>query len=185
MIGITVGQSTKNNNLSIYNTITKQYYELDTYNFDPYRLPCTEFPSQIHYDGGLHADLNRHSHKNTSEPYPPGMPLKTPSNEDNNNNNENNYTTAIFSFIPIRDLLDNTVPCQFILQLHDSSTFTKTLTKMDAIADSPIDKTRVAPNPSLPVVDSPPAWLQHGYKITYKHAGEFQKDFIMLGSALL
>ena len=57
MIGIAVGQSTKTNALSIYNPITKQYYEPDTYKFYPSRLPCTEFPSQIHYDGGLYADL--------------------------------------------------------------------------------------------------------------------------------
>ena len=65
MIGIAVGRSTKTNALSIYNPITKQYYEPDTYKFDPSRLPCTEFPAQIHYDGGLHANIYRHSHKNS------------------------------------------------------------------------------------------------------------------------
>ena len=62
MIGIAVGRSTKTNALSVYNPVTKQYYEPDTYKFDPSCLPCTEFPSRINYDGGLHADLYRQSH---------------------------------------------------------------------------------------------------------------------------
>ena len=106
------------------------------------------------------------------------MPLKIPSNEDDNEN----YTTAIVSSIPIRDPSGNTVPCQYLLQIHNGYTFTKTLTKLDAISDSPINKTWVAPNTSLPVVDSLTAWIQHGYKFTYDHAGEFHKDFIMIGS---
>ena len=52
------------------------------YKFNPSRLPCTKLPSQIHYDGRLHADLYRHSHKNTPEPYLPGMPLNITINED-------------------------------------------------------------------------------------------------------
>ena len=177
MIGIAVVRSNKTNALSFYNPITNQYYNTDTYKSDPYRLPCTDFPSQIHYDGGLHADLYRHIHKNTPDPYPPSIPLKIPSNKDNNNN----YTTATVSSIPIRDLPGNTVTCKYLLHLHDVYTFTKTLTKMDAIADSPINKTRFAPNPYLLVINSLPAWLQHGCKVTYDHSGEFHKGFIMIG----
>ena len=147
MIGIAVGRSTKTNALSIYNPLTKQYCETYTYKFDPSRLPCTDFPSQIHYDGGLHANLYHHSHKNTPEQYLPGMSLKIPSNKD-----DNYYTTDIVSSIPIRNPSGNTVPFQYPLQLHDGSTFTNTLTEMDAIANSPINKTSVAPNPYLPVV---------------------------------
>ena len=90
------------------------------------------------------------------------MPLNIPSNEDN----KDNFTTAIVSFILIRDPSGNTVPYQYILQLHGGSTFTKTLTEMDVIADSSINKTRVNPNPSLPVVDSLPARIQHSCKLT-------------------
>ena len=39
MIGIVIGRSTKTNALSVYNPITKQYYDPDTYKFDPSRLP--------------------------------------------------------------------------------------------------------------------------------------------------
>ena len=101
------------------------------------------------------------------------MPLKIPINKDDNGD----YTTAIVSSIPIREPSVNTVPYQYLLQLHDGSTFTKTLTEMDVIADFPINKTRGAPTPYLPVLDSLPAWLQHGCKVTYDHAGDFHKGF--------
>ena len=52
---------------------------------------------------------------------------------------------------------------------------------MDAITDFPINKTRVDPNPYLPVIESLPDWLQHGCKVTYDHTGEFHKSFIMIG----
>ena len=39
MIDIAVGCSTKTNALPVYNPVTKQYYEPDTYKFDPSRLP--------------------------------------------------------------------------------------------------------------------------------------------------
>ena len=104
------------------------------------------------------------------------MPLKTSIKKDDNNH----YTTSIVLSIPIHDLSGVTVPCHYLLQIHDGSTFTMILTKMDAITNSPINKTRVTPNPSLPIVESLPAWLQHGFKVTYNHAGKFHKDFIMI-----
>ena len=114
MIGISVGRSTKTNALSVYNPITKKYYDPDTYKFDLSRLPCTNFPSHIHYDRGFLAGLYHHSHKNTLEPYLPSMPLKIPSND---NYNDDNYTTAIVLSIPIPDPSRNTVPCQYLLKM--------------------------------------------------------------------
>ena len=67
------------------------------------------------------------------------------------------------------------VPNQYLLQHHDGSTITKTLVKMDELVDSPINTTQSVPNPSLPLIDSLPAWLQHGSKVTYDHGGEFHK----------
>ena len=177
MIGIAVGRSTKTNALSVYNPVTNQYYEPDTYKFDPSRLPCTEFPSRINYDGGLRAELYRHSHRNVPEPYPPGTPFKIMAAD----GNDDECTTAIVSSILIRDGKGNALPGQYLLQLSDGTTTTKTLAEMDKIADSLANKTSTTLNPSLPVVDSLPAWPQHGSKATYEHAGEFHKGFIMIG----
>ena len=53
---------------------------------------------------------------------------------------------------------------------------------MDEIADSPINKTRVAPTPSMLLITSIPAWLQHGSKVSYGHKGQFHKGFMMITS---
>ena len=66
-------------------------------------------------------------------------------------------TTAIVSSISIRDGKGNALPGQYLLQFHDGITVTKTLAKMDEIADSPANKTNTTLNPSLPVVNSLPA----------------------------
>ena len=177
MIGIAVGRSTKTNALSVYNPVTNQYYEPDTYKFDPSRLPCTEFPSRINYDGGLRAELYRHSHRNVPEPYPSGTQFKIPAAD----GNHDECTTAIVSPIPIRDGKGNALPGQYLLQLHDGTTMTKTLAEMDEIADSPANKTSTTLNPSLPVVESLPALLQHGSKVAYDYACELHKGFSMIG----
>ena len=147
MIGIAVGRSTTTNALTVYNPITKKYYEPETYKLDPSRSPCSEFPLQIHYHGGLYADLYRHSHKNVPKPYPPGTPFKIPSPE----TDEEDFQTAIVASIPIRDHEGSHVPGRYLLQLHDGTTIPKTLSELDEIADSPANKTSVAPTPSKEV----------------------------------
>ena len=133
------------------------------------------------YDGGLHANLYRHSHENVPEPYPPGMPLKLQRNDDNNDD----FTTVIVSSIPIRDPTGSVLPYQYMLQLHDGTTTTKTLSEMDEIADSPTNKTKAPPTPSFPFIDVLLSWLQHGSKVTLDKDGEFHKGFIMTALSLI
>ena len=95
------------------------------------RQPSTEFPTHIHYNGGLHANLYHHSHKNVAEPYWPCMPLKS----QHNKADSNCFTTAIVLSIPICNPEGSIMPYQYILQLHDSTTITKTLSETDEIAD--------------------------------------------------
>ena len=59
----------------------------------------------------MHADIYRHIHKNTPEPYPPGMILKLPSN----NEDSAGYTTDTVSSIPIFDSAGDSVPTQYLL----------------------------------------------------------------------
>ena len=104
------------------------------------------------------------------------MTIKLP----NHDEDSADYTTAIVSSIPIRDPEGDMAPNQYLLQHHDGSTITKTLVEMDELVDSPINTTQSVPNPSLPLIDSLPAWLQHSCKITYDHDGEFHKGFIVI-----
>ena len=69
------------------------------------------------------ADLYRHCHKGIPEPYPPGMPIKLPSHDDD----PADYTTAIVSSIPIRTAEGDAVQDTYLLQYRDNSTVTRTL----------------------------------------------------------
>ena len=51
------------------------------------------------------------------------------------------------------------VPNQYLLQYHGGSTITKALVEMDELVDSPINNSHSVPSPSLPLIDSLPAWL--------------------------
>ena len=104
------------------------------------------------------------------------MPIKLPSHDADSAD----YTTAIVSSIPIRTAEGDAVPDRYLLQHHDGSTVTKSLMEMDELADSPINKTRSSPTPSLPIITRLPAWLQHDEKVTYDHNGEFHKGFIQI-----
>ena len=85
------------------------------------------------------------------------------------------------SSIPICDGGGNNVPRQYLLQIHDGTTTTKTLVEMDGITDFPAKKTSVALNLFLPLVDSLPAWLKNDSKVTYDHPTEFHKGFLVIG----
>ena len=103
------------------------------------------------------------------------MPLKLQRNDDN----DDDFTTTIVSSIPDCDPADSVLPHQCMLQLHDGTTITRTLSEMDEITDSMINKTKAPPTPSFPFIDVLPSWLQHGSKVTMDKDGEFHKGFPM------
>ena len=168
MQGIAVGRLNNTNALLVYHPVTKKYYE-----FDPSRLPGNEWPSRIHYDGGLFADLYRDGHTNVPEPYPPGLPLKIALED-------GSITTAIVSSIPIRDANGDVIPDEYQLTCPDGSLIRKTLEEMDILADTPANSSAKQSSPSLLEVESLPVWLQHGRKVTYRKDNEYHKGFIIM-----
>ena len=175
MQGIAVGRSRSTNALLVYNPSTRKYYEPDSYKFDPSCLPSTEFPGKIRYDGGIYADLYRDTQRDVSEPYPPGTTFKLAPSEDSTD-----YTTAIVSSIPIRTKDGLPDPDKYLLTCPDGTQLTKTLDEMDAIADTPANRSPAPSNPSLPTVATLPPYFQHGSKVLFDKDGEFHKGFIIL-----
>ena len=174
-VGIAVGRSIKTNALRVYSPSTKNYYEPDTYLFDPSRRPSNEWPDKIQYDGGLYINLYRDSHRNkVPEPYPPGMPFKLASDD-------GELVTTLVSSIPIRTSDGNPVRDQYLLQKPDGSTVRKTLQEMDELADTPVNKC-IPVNSSLPLVTSLPVWLQNKSKVSMFKDGEYHKGFVSMSS---
>ena len=173
---ITVSCTTKTNAFSNYNPNTKQYYKPDTCKFDPSGIPCNILPSQILYNGGCTWTSLATATGTTPNCTISSVLLELPSKDDD----PADYTTDIVSSIPIRNFDGKTVPNQYLFQIHDRYTFTKTLDKMDNIADSPTKKTLVAPTPPISLIDSIPACPKHGCKIIYNSSKKCHTGFIVI-----
>ena len=58
--GIAVGRDDTSNTIVFYNPLTKSYYRPPAFRLDEGRLPVTNFPNNIKYDGGLTCGLLCH-----------------------------------------------------------------------------------------------------------------------------
>ena len=55
--GIYVGQDDRFNSIIFYNPITSSYYHPPDFRLDESRLPITNFPNSLRFDGGLTCSL--------------------------------------------------------------------------------------------------------------------------------
>ena len=70
--GIAVGRDEKSNTIKFYNPLTKAYYSPPVFKLDEGRLPVTDFPTRISFDGGLVCGLHSNNTDPGPEPFPPG-----------------------------------------------------------------------------------------------------------------
>jgi hypothetical protein len=75
MDGIVIDRSPTLNALMVYSPRNQQYYELDSYRINPYRLPTLVYPD-INYDGGLFCYLFCDKNPHMEERYPPGTQIE-------------------------------------------------------------------------------------------------------------
>ncbi|KAL7529373.1 hypothetical protein ACHAXR_004647, partial [Thalassiosira sp. AJA248-18] len=70
--GIAVGRDDRSNTIVFYNPLTRSYYRPQNFRLDEHRLPITNFPKSIKFDGGLTCGLLRDKTDPVPEPFPPG-----------------------------------------------------------------------------------------------------------------
>ena len=70
--GIAVGRDDRSNYIIFYNPITSSYYRPPNFRLDESRLPITNFPNSLRFDGGLTCGLLRNNTNPIHEPFPPG-----------------------------------------------------------------------------------------------------------------
>ena len=70
--GIAVGQDDRSNYIIFYNPITSSYYRPPYFILDESRLPITNFPNSLRFDGGLNCGLLINKTNPIHEPFPPG-----------------------------------------------------------------------------------------------------------------
>jgi hypothetical protein len=79
--GIAIGRDDKTNTIVFYNPITRSYYRPPAFKLDEGRLPVTNFPTSIKYDGGLTCGLYRNRTDPSPEPLPPGTRITIDRND--------------------------------------------------------------------------------------------------------
>jgi hypothetical protein len=73
--GIVIGCSPTSNALLVYSPRSRQYYELESYQVDPYHLPASIY-ANIKYNSGLLCHLLQDNNPHMDEKYPPGTRVK-------------------------------------------------------------------------------------------------------------
>ena len=72
LYAIAVIRDDRSNSIIFYNPITSSYYRPPYFWLDESRLPITNFPHYIIFDGGLTCVLLRNNTDPINEPFPPG-----------------------------------------------------------------------------------------------------------------
>ena len=70
--GIVVGWDDRSNSIIFYNPITSSYHRPKAFRCDESRLPITNFPNSLRFDGGLTCGLLRNKTDPIHELFPPG-----------------------------------------------------------------------------------------------------------------
>jgi len=70
--GIAIARDDRSNTITFYNPITKSYYRPPNFRLDEGRLPVTNFPKHLKYEGGLTCGVFRNRTDPVPEPFPPG-----------------------------------------------------------------------------------------------------------------
>ncbi len=168
--GMIVGHSPTSNTLMVYNPCNRQYYELDSYRIDSYRLSGSVY-SILHYDGGLFRSLLCNNNPPFEEKYPPGTQIE----------GANPATYMLLAGMvmdipfPLDSSGDATIPNYTVL-FNNGSSASIPLEQMAGIILPP----PVTLNDSDPTASLLPLFLRLKSKITSEHEGQYHKGFLGL-----
>jgi hypothetical protein len=165
MDGVIVVCSPTSNALLVYNPCNRQYYELDSYPINSYRLPGSVYPT-LRYDGGLFCSLLHDDNPPFEEKYPPGTRIERVDPKTN--------------MLLVGTVMDIPFPLD---PSGDASILTYTvLFDNGSLASIPL-KQMTSLIPSLPIslnnsdtaASLLPPFLRLNSKITFEHEGQYHK----------
>ena len=110
--GIEVGRDDKSNSIIFYTPITSSYYHPPTFLLDESRLPITNFPNSLRFDGGLTCGLLRNKIDSIHDPFLPGTCISIQLNDAQARGTINNIPLPVSTIIkpdasPFPNHLDN------------------------------------------------------------------------------
>jgi hypothetical protein len=159
----------------VSNPCSRQYYELDSYRIDPYRLPTLVYPD-IKFDGGLFCYLLCDENPHMEEKYPLGTQIERidpstnmlllgtvmdiPFPRTSANSPPSNFSyTVLLTMVP---------PCPFLSRIQDMASL---------IPPPPVHPSSVGDSSSSQDSLLPP-FLCINSKITYTHEGQYHKGYL-------
>ncbi|KAL7525050.1 hypothetical protein ACHAWF_001186 [Thalassiosira exigua] len=174
--GIAVGRDDKSNTIIFYNSISKSYYRPQAFRLDETRLPATNFPASIRYDGGLTCGLFRN--RNRNDPVPKPFPPRTRVNV----KRDVDTVRGTIQRVPLpSSLLVNTAasdgdasPSSYTILLDDGTTVKRSFEDLTSSAPTACPPSDVIPNP----FESLPHFLQLNAKLTMDHEGSFHNGYL-------
>jgi hypothetical protein len=173
MDGIIIGKSPTSNVLSVYNPQNKQYYELDSYRLDFYRLSSLVYPD-VKYDGGLFCCLLWDDNPLMEEKYPPGTRME---HLDPSTNILVAGTYDCDGYTLLWGCLGLTNKAIYYTILFNNGKMSSVpLLEMASITPSPPVQITVTDNTHTLL----PTFLQLNSKITYEHESQYHKGFLTM-----
>ncbi|KAL7523063.1 hypothetical protein ACHAWF_000973, partial [Thalassiosira exigua] len=175
--GIAVGRDAKTNTIIFYNPVTRSYYRPQAFRLDEGRLPVTNFPKSIKYDGGLTCGLLRNRTDPVPEPFPPGTRVLLQNVEggaDDTAKGTIQSVPLLTSSLVATSADDGTSPTSYVVHMDDGTT--REVDYADLLGRASADGV-----PSPPTSDpfkSLPHFLQRGSKLTMDFDGAFHKGYL-------
>ena len=176
--GIAVGRDDKSNSVVFYNPITRRYYRPPAFKLDETRLPITNFPKSLTYDGGLTCGLLRNRTDPTTEPYPPGMRvliLTTP---------DATPVKGTIQNVPLpsnESTLDSTTT--YTVLLDDGTTQDVQFHQLQDPSEKPTSLPTDPTTYTNTRISGLPHDLQPNCKVTMDHNGAFHKGYLVHDAA--
>ena len=172
--GIAVGRDDRTNTIVFYNPLTKSYYRPPAFKLDEGRLPVTNFPKSIKYDGGLTCGLFRNRTDPTPEPFPPGTRVNVEHNGSTVRGTIQNVPLISSSLVQSSASSPEDSPTKYVIHLDNGTTTEATFEDLTKVGTP-----TASPNSTTPsAFEGLPSFLQHNSKITMDHDGAFHKGYL-------
>jgi len=179
LAGIAVGCDDRSNTIIFYNPITKSYYRPPAFSLDESRLPSTNFPKSIRFDGGLTCGLLRYRTDPINEPFPPGTQVSIDHKGSIARGTIQNVPLPFSPNVQSAESPPNSpsidISIQYTIQLDDGTTIESSfedLTKAGKSTSAP------TPLPADSLLEGIPHCLHPHSKVTMDHNGTFHKGYI-------
>lgn len=178
--GIAVGRDDRSNTIIFYNPISKSYYRPPAYKLDESRLPITNFPKSIKFDGGLTCGLLRYRSQPIHEPFPPGTRVSIQQQDALVRGTIQNVPLPFTPNVASAETLNSPPPedqsTTYTIRLDDGTTIQQ---GFEDLINAGRDKDSTPVSSTLPdVLEGIPSMLHPSKKVTMKHDNTYKKGII-------